>query len=103
MCVVSNVMDSFIDRWTNPPYISPITVPQPIWPQPPIPEPKRPTQEELDLFNEMLRMAREYDKRTNQPDCESEDKKRILREIADKFGIKIEFPGEKDNTIEKDL
>lgn len=83
MCVVSMVIDHQRDNWQrkwpeilNPSYIPPANLP---------------TQEEIDEFRRLLERAREYDRRNNEPDCEMDDKKRILKEMADKLGVDISF------------
>lgn len=42
--------------------------------------------------NKLLKAAHEYDIKMNQPYCESDEKKAQLLSLADKLGIKIEFP-----------
>ena len=98
MCVVSMVYDWTWDKWNrryNPP---PIVVPNPAapyypWPAVPVPQPTppAPTPEEVQEFRDLLDRAREYDKRTSQPDCETEEKRRKLLDLADQLGIKIDF------------
>lgn len=112
MCVYSMIEDHYLDKWRNPPYQ---------WPKypyiPPVePEedaakqaaqramleelsrqkPKLPTQEEIDEFRKLLERAREYDKRMNQPDCENDDKRKALKDIASHWGIDISFIDGKD-------
>ncbi len=50
---------------------------------------------EVADLKELLIKAKEYDARTGQPDCESEDKTAILRAVAKLVGIDIEgaLPG----------
>ncbi len=89
MCVVSMIADHYYDRWK--PYR---TDPPTQWPNtfPPAPTPTRiPSQAEIDEFHELLRKAREYDKRNNEPDCELEEKKKRLNDLAKELGVKIEF------------
>jgi hypothetical protein len=74
MCSYSMVVDKFTLDW------------QPI----PGREVKVPSQAEIDEFYKLLEKAREYDRKTNQPDCESESKKEALRILAEKLGVKIE-------------
>lgn len=90
MCVVSMILDHYRDEWRRR------YIPQPILPMPginyPIPvSPRGPTQEEVDEFRRLLDRAREYDKRNNEPDCEMDDKKRQLKELAEKLGVNISF------------
>jgi hypothetical protein len=42
-------------------------------------------------FRDLLKRAREYDKRMNQPDCELDDKRKELRKLAKKLGVEIAF------------
>jgi hypothetical protein len=86
MCVVSMIYDHYDDRWRRhlddlakqPVYV-------PIQIQPAI------SQEEIAEFRRLLERAREYDKRTGQPDCEMEDKREKLRKLAEELGVKIDF------------
>ena len=97
MCVLSMVMDHYNDEWNKRlPKINPI--PPTDWERilQEIPqkkeEPVRPiTKEEVEEFRRLLERAREYDKRNNEPDCEMEDKKRMLKELAEKLGVDISF------------
>lgn len=74
MCVYSMIADHYIDKWT------------------PIAPPIRPiTQEEIDEFKKLLDRAREYDRKNKQPDCELEDKKKKIKELADQLGVEIDF------------
>lgn len=91
MCVVSMVIDFYDDKWrpwpTFPgPYVpvpeSPTVIPPPV---------KIPSQEEIDEFYKLLERAREYDKKTGQPDCALEEKKQKLIKLADELGVKISF------------
>lgn len=89
MCAVSKVFDDHFDRWNKPPYSLPL---QPMQPYNPLPMPLRPTQQEIDEFYKLLERAREYDKKHNEPDCESEEKKQRLKKLADELGVEIAFP-----------
>ena len=88
MCVVSMVMDGGLDwlRRYDRPY--PVYVPFAV----PGPPPQQLPPEWVEWFNEQLRKAKKYDEQTGQPDCENEGKKKSLQEIADRLGIKIDFP-----------
>jgi len=84
MCVVSMIMDHYNDEWHRK-YPSPWDTPKPIqWPN-------LPTQEEIDELRRLLERAREYDRRNNEPDCELEEKRQKLKELADSLGVKIDF------------
>jgi hypothetical protein len=43
-------------------------------------------------FEELLKAAKKYDDETGQNDCENDDKKKYLQDLADKLGVKINFP-----------
>lgn len=91
MCVVSMVMDHFGDEWRRRYYpIQPVT-PQPISPFVVSPFVPLPTQQELDEFRRLLERAREYDRKNNEPDCEMDDKKRKLLDMARELGVDISF------------
>jgi hypothetical protein len=100
MCVFSMIAQDRIDKWQDywPPPMSPAvpTIPTIPWTVPVTPPVRVPTQEELDEFYRLLKKAREYDRKNNEPDCEDNDKKRILREMADKLGVEINFPDEEE-------
>lgn len=87
MCVVSMVMDHYADKWK--PYIEPQypfgeTMPL----APSIPQI---TKEEIEEFRKLLERAREYDKRNNEPDCELDEKRQLLKKIAKQLDIDISF------------
>ena len=90
MCVVSMVMDYYGDKWQKytplqPSIYYPVTVPQqPVY----VPVPQI-TPEELAEFHELLRRAREYDKKNNEPDCELESKKERIRKLAEELGVTV--------------
>lgn len=90
MCVTSVIYDHYHDKWWDrywknhelhplQPYI------------PPIPSVPPPTDEEIKEFRTLLARAREYDKKHNQPDCETEEKRRKVKELADLLGIEVGF------------
>lgn len=95
------IMDHYGDKWRqayeewqkqqmlNPPWLEPNIVP--ITPTSPILNPGPITPEEIKEFRRLLERAREYDKRTGQPDCELEEKKQTLKKLADLMGVKIDF------------
>lgn len=90
MCVVSMVMDHYRERWEplvpQVPYQPIVTNPTIIsWPVPMI------SAEEVAEFRKLLERAREYDKRMNEPDCELDEKKAALKDIAQKLGVEIAF------------
>jgi hypothetical protein len=79
MCVVSMIGDHYNDKW-NPPYQPSVTY---TWTT------VGPTQEEFDNLKkeviemkELLKKAKIYDEKSNEPDCEMEEKMNFLREVA---------------------
>jgi hypothetical protein len=106
MCTVSMIMDHYRDRWAP---LVPPTEPQiTIWPPAPPEAQKTPeemqralaglrskepviTDAEISEFRALLKRAREYDKRMNQPDCEMDEKRAALKAIAAALGIDVSF------------
>lgn len=92
MCVVSMVMDHQCHCWKQRYWQR-----EPILPMPginyPLPAPlgPLPTTEEVGEFRELLERARDYDKRNNEPACESDSKKALLKRMADALGVDISF------------
>ena len=94
MCVVSMVYDHYYEKWKNtPPPPNPYIYPPPPYPIMPwvAPPSGLPTQQELEEFRRLLERARKYDIETGQKDCELEEKKRKVKELAESFGLDIEF------------
>lgn len=93
MCVYSMIVQDRIDKWRD--YINPL-IPNTIPNTYPGDYIKIPSNEELkkeiEELKRLLKKAKIYDEETNQKDCENDDKKRILKEIAEKLGVEIEFP-----------
>jgi hypothetical protein len=96
MCVVSMVIDHYTDEWDRrryPPSTSPIWPPQQYEPWPllePYPAPTV-TPQEIEEFKRLLDRAREYDRKNNEPDCELEDKRKKLKDLAKELGVEIDF------------
>lgn len=86
MCAYSMIVDHKIHEWQDR-----LRPKLPVPPFLPTPQPPQITKEEVEEFRRLLERAREYDQRTNQPDCEDGDKKRALKLIADKLGVDISF------------
>src|SRR5689334_14831932 len=92
MCVMSMVMDHYTERWW------PMVPVQPFTPQPvtiggatTIVMPTPISADEVAEFRRLLDRAREYDKRHNEPDCELESKRQVLKKLAEQLGIDISF------------
>lgn len=95
MCVVSMVGDHYRDVWTDPnrngwhtgPSVPnmPIILPSPI------------SREEFDALKKevlemkaLLKRAKEYDERNNEPECEVDEKMDLLRKVAKLVGIDLD-------------
>ena len=97
MCVYSLIMDHYYDKWKwYPPPPMPVTYPSPnTLPVPPItiiPHPVSPiTPAEIEEFRKLLERAREYDRKNNEPDCELEEKRKKLKDLAKDLGVEINF------------
>ena len=70
MCAVSMTIDYGIKTWPDPNYIQ---MP-PVFPQPVVPESTVPTPDQWKIFIDLVEVAREYDRRTKQPNCEDPEK-----------------------------
>ncbi len=84
MCTVSMVMDDWNDRWrrSHPPL-------DPFFPDPVIFTTNGPTREEFDALKaeleslkKLLLAAKKYDEETGQPDCESDQKTALVKQLA---------------------
>ncbi len=75
MCAISMVMDFYHEKWE--PYKDPLIVP---------------SQTEIDDFHKLMDKAGKYDIEHNQPNCELEEKKQKLQNLANELGITINFP-----------
>ncbi len=95
MCVVSMIIDHYGEKWgkKQPGDYLPTINPWPsgVSPSQIMPVTSIPTKEEIDEFYDLLRKAREYDKKNNEPDCEMEEKKQKLLKLAEELGITIRF------------
>lgn len=80
MCVMSMIMDHYQDKWTDR---LGDTMPLPGWPMI--------SKEEIEEFRQLLERAREYDRRTGQPDCELDSKRQALLNLAKELGVEIKF------------
>lgn len=99
MCSYSFISDHYIHEWQHP-YRSPPMVPMPLKHPDiiPIPEILNPpkivplTLEEVESVRKLLEKAKQYDIDNEEPECELEDKKKTLKELAKAWGIEVEFP-----------
>lgn len=93
MCVVSMVGDFAQERWpkefpnifkfkpmTGEDFKDPVTR-----------EEFEALKREVQMIKELLEKAKEYDERTNQPNCELEDKIALLKKVADLVGVNIKL------------
>jgi hypothetical protein len=94
MCVVSMVGDHYKDKWKDWPSVF---NPEPFLPSKPVfPFPNLVSKEEFEALKaeveemkKLLERAVEYDKRTNQPHCEMEDKVALLKKVAEYVGVDL--------------
>lgn len=115
MCVTSYVMTwgtEWVQPYTTPsPFLPSAPPAQPfVWPAPAPPNdlaerikkledlverhrnPVAPfTQAMADFLGDTMKEAKRYDDETGQPDCENDNKKRTLQELADQLKVKISF------------
>lgn len=82
MCVVSMVTDHYSRRWPTPKWED-VTFPH--YPNTLPSTPALPTPAEYQDFLELVRKAREYDKRTNQPDCPDAEKLKWMDELEQRM------------------
>lgn len=101
MCVVSFIGDHFHEKWKHyEHYINPYTNPPNLNPpqsQPIIINQSEITKIEFEALKkevmemkELLRKAKIYDEKNNEPNCEIEDKMKFLREVAKLVGIDLD-------------
>lgn len=95
MCAVSNSMDGFRDNffpkspWANPPS-NPLVWPLPATPNGPSRREFDALKNELEALKDLLRAAKIYDEKTNQPDCEMAEKVDWLKKMAEYLGVDLE-------------
>lgn len=85
MCTVSMIGDHFNEKWKQPPYQQIFTN---------IPDVSRAEFEalkkEVEEMKALLKRAKEYDEKNNEPNCEIEEKMAMLRKFADAVGIDLD-------------
>jgi hypothetical protein len=85
MCVVSAVSDHYrLQPWVQDP---------PLQPPAPFAPPTRQEFDDLkakvDEMHKILKVAKQYDTDTGQPDCEMSDKVALLKQVADLVGVDL--------------
>ena len=77
--------DHFNDKWKQPPYQQIFTN---------IPDVSRvefeALKKEVEEMKALLKRAKEYDEKNNEPNCEIEEKMAMLRKFADAVGIDLD-------------
>lgn len=86
MCVYSMIAEHYIEKWSPPPQ-QPFPPLQPVY----VPYPQI-TPEEVEELRKLLERAKKYDREHDEPNCELDEKKKILKELAKEWGIEIELP-----------
>ena len=86
MCLVSMVGDYYKDKWNQPHY------------QEQFAHIDQVSRQEFELLKkevlemkELIKKAVEYDKKNNEPHCENPEKVKLLKQIADLFGIELDL------------
>lgn len=92
MCVVSMVGDHYRDKWGDRwPGAIPATPFQPFNPIPVISrEEFDALKKEVEEMKALLKRAKEYDERNNEPDCEIDEKMDLLRKVAKLVGVSLD-------------
>lgn len=93
MCVVSMVGDHFNDKWRKNEWIQyPYNAPLGYPPTQIDTVPKHEfdaLKKEVEDMKALLKRAKEYDERNNEPNCEIEEKMKFLRYVASLVGIDL--------------
>lgn len=107
MCTVSNIGDTWKEQfpkqypWYPSPYLPGIApgqlAPPGGYPPAKIIDINPPTREEFDrlkkdveALKELLKAAKIYDEKTNQKDCEMDEKIEFIKKVADAVGVNLE-------------
>lgn len=93
MCVVSMINDHFYDKWTKP------VSPQPgieiqyssFLTEQEIAALRKFIRDDLPEFKALLERARQYDIDNNEPDCELQEKRKRILDLAEELGVEIDF------------
>lgn len=93
MCMVSNIGDNwgqtFPQKWPN---FWPVTKPPSFWPASPVDvsrEEVEALRREIEELKKLLTAAKEFDKATGQPDCEMDEKVKMIKAIAKMVGVDL--------------
>jgi hypothetical protein len=98
MCVVSMIGDHYNDKWNQPPYneFFKKIFNEPVQPYNPLGKEVGVTKEqfealkkEVEEMKQLLIRAKIYDEKNNEPNCEIEDKIKLLKVIAEKMGVDL--------------
>lgn len=96
MCVVSMIGDHFDDKWKD---LKPFIPYQQDWNKniQPINYHQKVSREEFEALKKeveemkaLLKRAKEYDEKNNEPNCEIEEKMKFLREVAKLVGVDLD-------------
>ena len=79
MCVVSSIMDNWNQRY--PLYYPAITAVSR--------EEFEALKYEVEELKNLLKVAKEFDEKTGQPDCELEEKFELLKRVAEAVGVDL--------------
>lgn len=92
MCVVSNIgdqwRDSFPNRWPN--FVPNVTPNQTTWPKMDVTRDEfEALKREMEELKKLLLAAKRFDEATGQPNCEMDDKVKLITEIAKLVGVDV--------------
>lgn len=93
MCVVSMIGDHYADHFKQWPTQHPIWQPGPgqtVLLSPVSREEFEELKRTVEEMKTLLKRAKEYDERNNEPDCEVEEKMVLLRKIAELVGVDLD-------------
>lgn len=85
MCVVSMIGDHFNDKWQHSHYQKIFTNFSDV-----SREEFEALKKEVEEMKALLKRAKEYDEKNNEPNCEIEEKMAMLRKFADAVGIDLD-------------
>lgn len=87
MCVVSNIGDYGRQQWPQPWKTIPLEPGS--WPS------DTPSREAWDEYKDLIEKAKEFDQKTGQPECESEEKTAWMKDMEDRIS-QLEQRGRKE-------